>query len=127
MARTTSSRCVLLMLPLLAIACREELKNSDQVAPIGTLWTGNADCDGCLQALCVDSNGLSAYTGCQEQASCKSAMTKFTSCYSAQPGLSNCSTEMTGLRNSSDAGSQLLDCFLLRCFFTVCETVRNRD
>jgi hypothetical protein len=127
MAKNAISRVAILILPLVAIACREELKNSDQVAPIGPIWTGNTDCDGCLQSLCADSNGQSAYTGCQEQASCKLAMTKFTSCYSSQPGLSNCSSEMTGLRSSSDAGSQLLDCFLLRCFFTVCETVRKVD
>ena len=120
----------LLAVPWLALGCREKLNNPDQIPPAnGSIsWVGNSACDGCLQSYCGNvDGGQSAYKACEQQESCQAAMSKFTACYASKSSLVECSPEMSDVRSSSQSGSQLLDCFLLECFFTVCETVRNRD
>jgi hypothetical protein len=110
-------------------ACSSDLTNADQDKPVATdtghLWTGNQTCDACLQGLCGDTDaGPGAYTNCKAEANCHAAMSTFTSCFATKPALTDCSMEVDSLRNASSAGSELLDCLLLKCFFVDCESIR---
>jgi hypothetical protein len=114
----------------LASACSSDLVNPDQElsdanVSSASFWTGSRNCDACLQMVCGDADaGSNAYGACDKDPSCRQAMTGFATCYAQQASLNGCTTAIETLRSASPAGSQLLDCFLLKCFFATCETIR---
>jgi hypothetical protein len=98
----------------------------DAGADLGATWIGSADCDACLRSYCGDPDaGVTPYADCDGDTGCTTTMTAFTKCYAKTPSLTSCKREIEDVRASSSAGGPLLDCYLLKCFFTICEQPRT--
>ncbi len=89
------------------------------------LWTGNQLCDTCLRIVAGNADaGSDSYGTCRDDIGCREAIATFTQCYAEQPSIEDCAAQIFAVRSASSAGGELLDHFLLKCYFAHCETVR---
>ena len=116
------------------VACGKDSAYSERQPAVTTdtvaLWSGNERCDECLQTICDDTSTIvggtpKAYSRCKDDAGWRNAMAAFSGCFGARSALTECAGAIDELRGVSPAGSELLDCLLLKCFFEACDTIHS--